>query len=168
MLMVPDNTDQVRQIAPILKRTTNRIYNSQSGHSLTGSRLPKQQGIQSRGEDNENREKQQTELEAKMATTRHEHCEWNEDKRSSTLLKHGIDFLDAVRLFDGRAVLHVPSNHPGEERWIATGMLSGRMVSEIYTLRSDLIRIITARRARKNEERQYHQSHPGGGDPPEG
>ena len=65
-------------------------------------------------------------------------------------------------------MVHVPSNHPGEERWVATVMLSGRMVSVIYTLRSDLIRIITARRARKNEEQQYHQTHPRGGNPPEG
>ncbi len=94
--------------------------------------------------------------------------EWDEDKRSSTLVKHGIDFLDAVRIFDGRPALHAPSYHPDEERWVATGRLSGRMVSVVYTYRGDRIRIITARRARKNEQRKYHKNHPGGCGPPQG
>ena len=45
--------------------------------------------------------------------------EWDENKRSSTLKKHGIDFLDATRIFDGRPVLHAPSDRPGEERRVA-------------------------------------------------
>ena len=103
-----------------------------------------------------------------MATTRHENFEWDEDKQSSTRVKHGIDFLDAIRIFDGRKVVRIPSGHPDEERFGVIGQLSGRMVFVVYTVRNDKVRIITARRARKNEERQYHQSHPGGGDPPEG
>ena len=94
--------------------------------------------------------------------------EWDENKRSSTLKKHGIDFLDATRIFDGRPVLHAPSDRPGEERRVAIGKLSGQIVSVVYTFRADAIRIITARRARKNEQREYHENHPGGCDPPEG
>lgn len=95
-------------------------------------------------------------------------CEWDEEKRRSTLEKHGIDFRDATRLFDVRPVVHTPSRHPDEERWIATGKLSGQMVSVVHTLRDGRIRIITARRAQKNENREYHKNHPGGCDPPEG
>ena len=94
--------------------------------------------------------------------------EWDENKRSSTLEKHGIDFLDAIRIFDGRPVLHAPSDRPGEERWVATGSLSGQMVSAVYTLRDGAVRIITSRRAKKNEQREYHKNHPGGCGPPEG
>ncbi len=102
-----------------------------------------------------------------MPDTKTKLFDWDEDKRSSTLAKHGIDFEDAVRIFDGRPVVHAPSKYPNEERWIATGKLSGQMLSVVYTFRDNKIRIITARRARKNEKRKYHESHPGGCDPPE-
>lgn len=82
-------------------------------------------------------------------------------------MKHGIDFNDATRIFDGRPAVHVPSKHPDEERWIATGKLAGLVISLVYTFRGDAIRIITARRARKDEQKQYHQSHPAGCNPPE-
>ncbi len=61
-------------------------------------------------------------------------------------LKHGIDFKEAVRIFDGRPVVLAPSKYPDEERWIATGKLSGQMFSVVYTFRDNRIRIITARR----------------------
>lgn len=94
--------------------------------------------------------------------------EWNERKRESTIEKHGIDFEDAIRIFDGRPVVHAPSSYPDEDRWLTTGRLSGRMVSVVWTYRSSKIRIITARRAGKNEQRRYHKSHLGGCSPPEG
>ena len=103
-----------------------------------------------------------------MPTKKPIEFEWHEDKRVLTLSKHGIDFIDAIRIFDGRPVAHAPSGHPDEERWVATGKLSRQMVSVVYTYRGDKIRIITARRARKNEQRKYHENHPGGCDPPEG
>ena len=93
--------------------------------------------------------------------------EWDERKRESTLVKHGIDFFDATRIFDGRPVVLAPSKYPDEERWIATGKLSGQMFSVVCAFRDSRIRIITARRARKNEQREYHENHPGGCDPPE-
>ena len=94
--------------------------------------------------------------------------EWDEEKRELTLIKHGIDFADAARIFDGRPAVHAPSKHPDEERWIATSKLSGRLVSVVHTYRDGRIRIITARRARRNEQREYHKNFPGGCDPPEG
>lgn len=103
-----------------------------------------------------------------MSKTTHDQFEWDEEKRSSTLVKHGIDFDDAIRIFDGRPAVHAPSDHPDEERWVVTASLNERIVTVVYTFRGDTIRIITARRARKDEERKYHESHPGGRDPPEG
>lgn len=103
-----------------------------------------------------------------MPATKPKQFEWDEGKRVLTLSKHGIDFEDAIRIFDGRAAVHAPSDRPDEERWVATGMLSRRMVSVVYTFRGDKIRIITARRARENEQRKYHENHPGGCGPPEG
>ena len=94
--------------------------------------------------------------------------EWDEGKRKSTLLKHGIDFLDAARIFDGRPTVHAPSKYPDGDRWIATARLSGRFVSVVYVHRNGRIRIITARRARRNEQREHHKNFPGGCDPPKG
>ena len=102
-----------------------------------------------------------------MASFTEPEFEWNERKRESTLEKHGIDFLDTIRIFDGRPAVHALSDHPDEERWITTSKLSGQMISVVHTFRGDRIRIITARRARKNEQREYHENHHGGCDPPE-
>ncbi len=93
--------------------------------------------------------------------------ERDEAKSKSTLEKHGIDFYDVVRIFDRRPAVHAPSNRPGEERWIAISQLSGLMISVVYTVRDDKIRIVTARRARKNERIENHENHSGGCDPPE-
>ena len=51
-----------------------------------------------------------------------------------------------------------PSNQPGEARWITTSELNGKMISVIWTYRGSIIRIITVRRARKNEERKFYKS----------
>ena len=102
-----------------------------------------------------------------MNCTKANQFEWDERKRESTLEKRGIDFNDVVRIFDERPAVHALSKHPDEERMIATSKLSGQMVSVVYTFRDNRIRIITARRARKNEQREYQKNHPGGCNPPE-
>ena len=85
--------------------------------------------------------------------------EWNEDKRNATLEKHGLDFVDAVKIFKGD-VLTARSPHEGEERWIAIGLLEGTLIAVIYTLRGDIYRIITARRARQKERDLYDAHYP--------
>ena len=93
--------------------------------------------------------------------------EWDEAKRISTIAKHGVDFEDAKLIFDGRPVLHAPSDHEGEDRWIAVGDLNGLLVSVVFTHRSGRIRNITARRAREDEKRRYNDAFSGGNDPPQ-
>jgi uncharacterized protein len=85
------------------------------------------------------------------------HFEWTETKRRSNIEKHGIDFMDAIRLFDS---LHFVfrSDREGEERFGAVGLVEGRSVTVIYHDRGDARRIISARRARTNEEKDYFQS----------
>lgn len=81
--------------------------------------------------------------------------EWDEKKRTSNLEKHGIDFEDATEIFYGISLLR-RSHRNNEERWIAIGETEGRIIAVVFTRRRDALRIISARRARKNEERQYH------------
>lgn len=83
--------------------------------------------------------------------------EWDSRKREVNLRKHGIDFEDAVEVFDG-PILASRSDREQEERWIAIGFLENRLIAVVFTRRAGVIRIISARRARKNEERAYRNA----------
>lgn len=83
--------------------------------------------------------------------------EWDKRKNDSNLEKHGIDFDDAVEIFYGLVILR-RSNRNNEERWIAVGFSGNRLIAVVFTRRADAIRIISARRARKNEERAYRNA----------
>lgn len=76
-------------------------------------------------------------------------------KSAANLAKHGIDFEDAQHLWDG-PVLKVPT-YAGtdEERIMVIGLIDGKHWSAITTTRGDRTRIISVRRARKNEEAAY-------------
>ncbi|MGL3106701.1 BrnT family toxin [Bradyrhizobium sp. BR 1432] len=80
--------------------------------------------------------------------------EWDEDKKNSNLVKHGIDFEDAIEVFDRPLLLRRSDRH-NEERWLAIGILEERLIAVAFTRRANILRIISARRARKNEERAY-------------
>jgi len=94
-------------------------------------------------------------------TTAHQ-FEWDETKRFLALEKQGIDFNDAIRIFDRRPTIHAPSNqsHADEQCWITTGDLDGLMISVVWTYRGGRIQIITARRARNNEQSEFDTHHP--------
>ncbi|HEX8209040.1 MAG TPA: BrnT family toxin [Longimicrobium sp.] len=89
--------------------------------------------------------------------------EWHQRKRWTNLTKHGIDFEDAIGVFDG-PVFVKRSDRSGERRFVAVGVVEGRVVAVTYTVRGDIYRIISARRARTNERRGYHagKAAPGG------
>ena len=91
--------------------------------------------------------------------------DWHDDKRQAALNKHGIDFRDAIRIFDG-PVLETLSRHPVETRWVAVGIVDGKEITVVYTVRDGRRRIITARRARAHERGEYHAYVLGGGEPP--
>jgi uncharacterized protein len=84
------------------------------------------------------------------------HFEWDSSKREVNLRKHGIDFEDAVEIFDGPILANRSDRE--EVRWIAVGSLENRLIAVVFTRRAEIIRIISARRARKNEERAYRNA----------
>jgi uncharacterized DUF497 family protein len=45
----------------------------------------------------------------------------------------------------------------GEDRYVVIGMVEGRLLSVAYTMRNDVVRIISARGASPLEKRQYHE-----------
>ena len=80
--------------------------------------------------------------------------EWNEDKRLSNIAVHGFDFVAAVELFSGNhARKRGHDGLVGEVRWMAT--VHGLYATAIYTVRGEVIRMISLRRARHGERRQH-------------
>jgi uncharacterized protein len=84
--------------------------------------------------------------------------EWDEAKRLANLDKHGVDFIDVPAVFDGDTVTVEDDRYSyGEQRFVTFGLLQGRAVAVVYTDRGESIRIISARKATKNEQRIYFQ-----------
>ncbi len=80
--------------------------------------------------------------------------EWDEEKRQSTLRKHGIDFIDAVEVLMTTHLL-LTGRSETEQGKIAVGSLNELTIAVVFTMRDDNFRIITARRARKHERESY-------------
>lgn len=87
--------------------------------------------------------------------------EWDEAKRLSNVEKHGLDFIDVQVLFDGRTVHVGFSPRGGEARFTSTGEVDGHVITVVWTKRGEMIRLISARRARDGEERAYRTVHSG-------
>ena len=80
--------------------------------------------------------------------------EWDEDKRQSNLVKHYIDFRDAIRVFDG-PVFETTDNRRGEDRTVAIGSVETSRSWWFTLMRGQRRRIISARRAHRNERQDY-------------
>ena len=81
--------------------------------------------------------------------------EWDENKRLTNIQKHGIDFEDAIGIWEDD-VVEVPSrSQHGENRLVAFGVLEDRMIAVVYTDREGARRIVSARRASRNEREDY-------------
>lgn len=84
--------------------------------------------------------------------------EWDEEKRRRNIERHGYDFLDGVLVLTGEHYCRY-SPRLGEERWLAIGSVAGSEIAVAFTLRGEreeIARIISVRRAKRRERRQYH------------
>lgn len=95
-----------------------------------------------------------------MNDEREPEFEWDAGKAQANQRKHGIAFEAARRVFkDGFAVEWPDADLPfGEARFVITGMVDGRLLRVVYTERNGRIRIISARKATRHEQREYYQS----------
>ena len=86
--------------------------------------------------------------------------EWDELKNQINIRKHGIDFQDAVDVFDHPVLTAIDQREDyGEERWIALGWMAAIVGVVVYVERNaDVIRIISARKATKREVKRYKYS----------
>lgn len=85
--------------------------------------------------------------------------EWDEPKRLTNLIKHGLDFVRADLLFDGRPTLDLVSMHPAELRMLTVAELDGMFVALVWTWRGTNRRAISFRRARHEERDAYRLLH---------
>lgn len=82
--------------------------------------------------------------------------EWDHNKATVNLDKHGVDFADAATVFDDSNAVTIDDPDHNEERFITIGMDAyGRILVVVYTWRGDVIRIISARKSTKHEQKQY-------------
>ena len=88
--------------------------------------------------------------------------DWDESKNERNIRKHGFDFADAKQVIMGPLPFLVRMDGRedyGEDRWQGTGMLAGVVVVVIIFTepRTNMIRIISMRKATKNERREYEK-----------
>jgi uncharacterized DUF497 family protein len=85
--------------------------------------------------------------------------EWDENKRKVNLEKHGIDFRDIVEAFDGVTIeASDDGSRFGEIRTIALGEVHGHVLAIVYTMRGVVRRIISVRKASRDERSQYQEA----------
>lgn len=79
---------------------------------------------------------------------------FDEKKSLANKHKHGIDFYEARALWNDSDRIEVPAKTV-EERFLLVGRVRGIHWSVIFTYRGEKVRIISARRARKEEIKIY-------------
>ena len=93
------------------------------------------------------------------------HFEWDEDKAQLNLKKHRVSFEIATRVFlDPLALAYQDRIENGEYRWQTIGMVDGCLLLLVaHTVRQDeaseIIRMISARKADKKEQKNYEKNH---------
>ena len=80
--------------------------------------------------------------------------EWDEGKRAINLIKHGVDFAEIISFQLDTARVETQMRD-GEVRFRATGYMDERLHVLVFTLRGDNFRIISMRRANRQEESRH-------------
>jgi uncharacterized protein len=83
--------------------------------------------------------------------------EYDLAKATTNLHKHGVSFDEAATaLLDDNALVMEDLHSNDESRWVLVGMSDqARLLTVIYTLRKNSIRLISARKATKKESKYY-------------
>jgi len=84
---------------------------------------------------------------------------WDDAKAAQNDADHGVSFEAAKEVFkDPFAIERLDDRENyGEDRYVIIGMVDGRVLCVVYTLRNGIIRIISARGAEPHERRRYHE-----------
>ena len=85
---------------------------------------------------------------------------WDPKKNRLNIKLHGIDFADVVDVFSYPMLSCIDNRFDyKEERWVGIGIMKGVLIVVIYTEddEKEIIRIISARKATKNETKSYKE-----------
>ena len=85
--------------------------------------------------------------------------EWDPAKALANVRKHGVEFSDAVTaLGDELSITIADPDAQVVERYVSIGTDAyGRLLVTVYAIRSDVVRIISARKATRRERMTYEE-----------
>lgn len=85
--------------------------------------------------------------------------EFDQAKSDGNRAKHGIDFDEAQALWldEQKVMLPTARVRPEEQRWLVVGRIGDPIWTAVVTGRGEAIRIISVRRARKDEAEAYER-----------
>ena len=82
--------------------------------------------------------------------------EWDTTKNDTNIKCHGIDFKDAKKIFEGYTLTIEDDRFDyGEHRFISFGLMYDHIIAVVHTETEEKIRIISARKATKKEQKTY-------------
>lgn len=87
--------------------------------------------------------------------------EFDPAKRAWTLRERGLDLAAAGAIFEGYTLTFEDDRDDyGEDRFVTFGIMERKVVACVWTLRGDKRRIISLRKAEKDEREIYHACRP--------
>ncbi len=81
--------------------------------------------------------------------------EFDPNKSAINKTKHGIDFIEAQKLWTDINRMEIPARTQDESRFLVLGKIADKHWSAVITYRDDKIRIISVRRSRNEEVNIY-------------
>jgi len=85
---------------------------------------------------------------------------WDKNKAESNFRKHGITFEDAVTIFADPYLLFtedIKHSEEEEREWAIGESENGLILVVVFTMRQEIFRIISARKATKKERKRYEE-----------
>ena len=85
--------------------------------------------------------------------------EWDPKKAAENLRRHHIDFNQAALVFSDPNAFEIfdDTENYGEDRFARIGVSEGKILTVVYTGREGGVRIISARKATRNEQEDYRR-----------
>lgn len=87
--------------------------------------------------------------------------EWDSKKDDANITKHGFSLSLAVFVFKDKNRVQVEDDRKdyGETRYLTYGLVEGRLFCVCWTLRGDVIRIISVHPIHKDKKRRYYDDY---------
>ena len=94
---------------------------------------------------------------------RDDRFEWDDRKAKGNFDKHGVTFARARKVFDDHYYVDDIDDDPDELREVAIGLSGDEILHVIWTARNGRVRIISARKADRDEQDCYYRQSPPSG-----